>query len=69
MTPSTTIDVIFVGQQLPVMDGVTDAYEISRIERLELLIGHVPINGTTANARAEQVQTVPVNALPIMLTI
>ena len=43
--------------EMPVMDGLTCAREIRRLEQRKVIQGHVPIIAVTANARAEQIET------------
>lgn len=49
------VDAILMDQEMPVMDGLTCAREIRKMEKEGLLKSHVPIIAITANARAEQI--------------
>ena len=49
------INVILMDQEMPVMDGLTCTRAIREMEQKGEMIGHVPIIGVTANARAEQI--------------
>lgn len=51
------LTVVLMDLEMPVMDGLTCAREIRRLEQLGEIIHHVPIIAVTANARAEQIQT------------
>ena len=52
------LDVVLMDQQMPEMDGLTCTREIRKLEKTGELKCHVPIIGTTANARAEQLELV-----------
>lgn len=50
------LTLILLDIEMPVMDGLTCAREIRKMEKNRELIGHVPVVAVTANARAEQIQ-------------
>ena len=52
----TELDLILMDLEMPVMDGMTCAEEIRKLEREGVLGGHVPIICVTANARDQQIQ-------------
>lgn len=52
------LGVVLMDQEMPIMDGLTCTRKIRELEREGKLTGHVPIIAVTANARAEQIQTV-----------
>jgi PAS domain S-box-containing protein len=68
---STTLSVILMDQEMPVMDGLQCTKTIREWERANLLVDHVPIIGVTANARVEQIQALlmagMVSSLPCYL--
>ncbi|KAL8921096.1 MAG: hypothetical protein Q9172_004189 [Xanthocarpia lactea] len=49
--------VILMDLEMPIMDGLTCAREIRRLERTGEIVRHVPIIAVTANARSEQIET------------
>ncbi|KAL9000185.1 MAG: hypothetical protein Q9169_001087 [Polycauliona sp. 2 TL-2023] len=51
------LGVILMDLEMPIMDGLTCAREIRRLERTGEIVRHVPIIAVTANARSEQIQT------------
>jgi CheY-like chemotaxis protein len=51
------LSVILMDQEMPVMDGLECTKKIREWEKDGSLARHVPIIGVTANARAEQIQT------------
>jgi CheY-like chemotaxis protein len=51
------LSVVLMDQEMPVMDGLQATKKIREWERNGSLVRHVPIIGVTANARAEQIQT------------
>ncbi|KAL8700823.1 MAG: hypothetical protein Q9224_000784 [Gallowayella concinna] len=51
------LGVILMDLEMPVMDGLTCAREIRRLQRTGEIIRHVPIIAVTANARSEQIDT------------
>lgn len=53
----TPLSVVLMDQEMPVMDGLEATKKIREWERDGSLVRHVPIIGVTANARAEQIQT------------
>lgn len=50
------LDIILMDWEMPVMDGLTCAREIRKLEVTGQLLGHVEIIATTANARSEQLE-------------
>ncbi|TGO24044.1 hypothetical protein BPAE_0113g00010 [Botrytis paeoniae] len=50
------LTLILLDIEMPVMDGLTCAREIRKMEKNGELIGHVPVVAVTANVRAEQIQ-------------
>jgi CheY-like chemotaxis protein len=54
---TSPISVILMDQEMPIMDGLRCTKTIREWEQNRMLIAHVPIIGVTANARAEQIQT------------
>ncbi|KAL8728997.1 MAG: hypothetical protein Q9166_004998 [cf. Caloplaca sp. 2 TL-2023] len=51
------LGVILMDLEMPVMDGLTCAREIRRLQRTGDIVRHVPIIAVTANARSEQIKT------------
>ncbi|KAK3653387.1 hypothetical protein LTR56_004591 [Elasticomyces elasticus] len=51
------LGVVLMDQEMPVMDGLTCTRKIRELEAEGKLMGHIPIIGVTANARAEQIET------------
>lgn len=51
------LGVILMDLEMPIMDGLTCAREIRRLQRSGEIIRHVPIIAVTANARSEQIET------------
>ena len=51
------LSVILMDLEMPIMDGLTCAREIRRLERTGEIVRHVPIIAVTANARSEQIET------------
>ncbi|KAL8671189.1 MAG: hypothetical protein Q9168_004306 [Polycauliona sp. 1 TL-2023] len=51
------LGVILMDLEMPIMDGLTCAREIRRLQRTGEIIRHVPIIAVTANARSEQIET------------
>jgi CheY-like chemotaxis protein len=51
------LSVVLMDQEMPVMDGLKATKTIREWEKQGLLVAHVPIIGVTANARAEQIET------------
>ncbi|TID26531.1 histidine kinase hhk13p [Venturia nashicola] len=51
------LSVVLMDQEMPIMDGLKTTKTIREWEKQGLLIAHVPIIGVTANARAEQIET------------
>ncbi|KAL8802736.1 MAG: hypothetical protein Q9182_003634, partial [Xanthomendoza sp. 2 TL-2023] len=54
---ASDLGVILMDLEMPVMDGLTCAREIRRLQRTGEIIRHVPIIAVTANARSEQIDT------------
>ncbi|KAL7266800.1 hypothetical protein RUND412_010636 [Rhizina undulata] len=52
-----SLDMCLMDIEMPVMDGITACKKIREMQRDGLLAGHVPIIAVTANARAEQMET------------
>lgn len=53
----TTISVVLMDVEMPVMDGLTCARKIRELQQSGNLVRHVPIIAVTANARVEQIDT------------
>jgi signal transduction histidine kinase/CheY-like chemotaxis protein len=51
------LSVVLMDQEMPIMDGLQATKTIREWEKQGLLVAHVPIIGVTANARAEQIET------------
>ncbi|KAL8849594.1 MAG: hypothetical protein Q9221_005421 [Calogaya cf. arnoldii] len=51
------LGVILMDLEMPIMDGLTCAREIRRLQRTGEIVRHVPIIAVTANARSEQIET------------
>ncbi|KAL8779693.1 MAG: hypothetical protein Q9213_006818 [Squamulea squamosa] len=51
------LSVILMDLEMPIMDGLTCALEIRRLQRTGDIVRHVPIIAVTANARSEQIET------------
>ncbi|KAE9982027.1 hypothetical protein EG328_011269 [Venturia inaequalis] len=56
-TRASELSVVLMDQEMPIMDGLKATKTIREWEKQGLLIAHVPIIGVTANARAEQIET------------
>jgi len=56
-TPAVPLSVILLDVEMPVMDGLTCARAIRKMQAEGLIRTHVPIMGITANARMEQVSS------------
>ncbi|KAF7869843.1 hypothetical protein EAF04_004627 [Stromatinia cepivora] len=52
----TPLTLILLDIEMPIMDGLTCARELRKMEKKGELKGHVPVIAVTANARAEQIQ-------------
>lgn len=57
MVGRESFSVVLMDQEMPVMDGLQCTKKIREWEKDGSLERHVPIIGVTANARAEQIQT------------
>ncbi|RAL65672.1 hypothetical protein DID88_005343 [Monilinia fructigena] len=51
-----SLTLILLDIEMPIMDGLTCARELRKMEKEGELKGHVPVIAVTANARAEQIQ-------------
>lgn len=51
------VTVVLMDLEMPVMDGLTCAIEIRRLQEQQEITRHVPIIAVTANARGEQIET------------
>ncbi|KAL9040919.1 MAG: hypothetical protein Q9180_001613 [Flavoplaca navasiana] len=51
------LSVVLMDLEMPIMDGLTCAREIRRLQRTGEIVRHVPIIAITANARSEQIET------------
>jgi PAS domain S-box-containing protein len=51
------LNIVLMDQEMPVMDGLQCTKKIREWEKDGSLTSHIPIIGVTANARAEQIQT------------
>ena len=51
------ITVVLMDLEMPVMDGLTCAMEIRKLQEEGKITRHVPIIAVTANARGEQIET------------
>lgn len=49
------LSVVLLDVEMPIMDGLTCARRIRELERTSKILRHVPIIGTTANARTDQI--------------
>lgn len=49
------LSVVLLDVEMPIMDGLTCARRVRELEKLQEIIGHVPICGITANARTDQI--------------
>lgn len=52
-----SVDIVLMDLEMPVMDGLTCARRIRKLQGQGALIRHVPVIAVTANARTEQIET------------
>jgi CheY-like chemotaxis protein len=50
------LSIILMDIEMPVMDGLTCAREIRKLQDSGKIIGHIPVLAVSANARSEQVR-------------
>ena len=56
-TKGLDLNVILMDLEMPVMDGITCAKTIRKMEEEGELRGHIPVIAVTANAREKQIET------------
>jgi len=49
------LSIVLMDIEMPIMDGLTCARSIRRLQREGEIVGHVPIVAVSANARSEQI--------------
>ncbi len=54
--PPLDLVAVLMDQEMPIMGGLEATQTIRKWEQSDLLTGHVPIIGVTANARKEQIE-------------